>query len=883
MGGRRRRDARADARAAAARAGQAGHGVRARRRRSAGSPSAWSIDDAGRRRHLGPPLPRDPAVRLGAARRCSPSSASTPRCSGSRRRPATTPTAGCRRCRTRSSSCGSPGCRSIVKLRLGAHDPARLAREGLAAARAGVGRDAGCTGGRARATFERFWLPLLRAKLGESWPRGERRVHLGDDPAPVRGAPQRAEEGDVRLRPRRLRAVLERFADGARASGASRSAARRRVDADRARRRRAGGRVRRGRGRRDVRPRRRHERRARPRRGCARASTEAERARLARRSRTRASCARRSCCASPLSDYYLTNIIDDLPFTAVIEMTALVDPAQLGGHALVYLPKYVGARRPAVRRARRRDRATGSSPGCSGMYPSFDRADVARRASRRVRHVFPIPTARLLRARAADAHERAGPAPGQLGAHRQRHAQRQRDRRAGRARGRRTIAGLGVSTMRAAAGEPRRLKPIRGRKPLASLSLDLDNQWSYLKTHGDAGWDVTRRTSTSLVPARARRARAPRAARSRSSSSARTRRSAENRDALGALAAAGHEIGNHSFHHEPWLHLYSEAELDDELARAEDAIEAATGVHPDGLPRPGLQPLADHAARCWSAAATRTTRRRCRLHRPAGARLLLPHREAHRRAAGRARAAVRHVVRRPRARCARTAGRSTSRTLLEIPVTTLPGLKVPIHVSYLLILSAYSPAAGARVLRHRAARLPRRAASGRRSCCTRSTSLAATTSKALAFFPGMQIPATEKLARVELVPRAARSATSTSCTVGEHAAAVAVAARRCPVARRLRAASCTAPRAADDADDRRERRCPAPTRRARRVGDRARVQRGGDRRRHADPALRVPRVARGPVPVGDRRRQRRQHRRDRRARGGVRRGRTRTCGSCTTA
>ena len=26
-------------------------------------------------------------------------------------------------------------------------------------------------------------------------------------------------------------------------------------------------------------------------------------------------------------------------------------------------------------------------------------------------------------------------------------------------------------------------------KPIASLSLDLDNKWSYLKTHGDEGWD----------------------------------------------------------------------------------------------------------------------------------------------------------------------------------------------------------------------------------------------------------------------------------------------------------------------------------------------------------------------------------------------------------
>ena len=26
-------------------------------------------------------------------------------------------------------------------------------------------------------------------------------------------------------------------------------------------------------------------------------------------------------------------------------------------------------------------------------------------------------------------------------------------------------------------------------RPLCSLSLDLDNLWSYLKTHGEAGWD----------------------------------------------------------------------------------------------------------------------------------------------------------------------------------------------------------------------------------------------------------------------------------------------------------------------------------------------------------------------------------------------------------
>lgn len=44
----------------------------------------------------------------------------------------------------------------------------------------------------------------------------------------------------------------------------------------------------------------------------------------------------------PISPYYVTNITDErIPFTGVIEMTALVDKAKLKGKNLVYLPKYV--------------------------------------------------------------------------------------------------------------------------------------------------------------------------------------------------------------------------------------------------------------------------------------------------------------------------------------------------------------------------------------------------------------------------------------------------------------------------------------------------------------------------------------------------------------
>jgi protoporphyrinogen oxidase len=44
----------------------------------------------------------------------------------------------------------------------------------------------------------------------------------------------------------------------------------------------------------------------------------------------------------PISEYYVTNITDTWPpFTGIIEMTALVDPKELGNRSLVYLPKYV--------------------------------------------------------------------------------------------------------------------------------------------------------------------------------------------------------------------------------------------------------------------------------------------------------------------------------------------------------------------------------------------------------------------------------------------------------------------------------------------------------------------------------------------------------------
>lgn len=102
-------------------------------------------------------------------------------------------------------------------------------------------------------------------------------------------------------------------------------------------------------------------------------------------------------CASvllrrPLGPYYVTNITEEwVPFTAVIEMTALVNPADFGGKHLVYLPKYVPADSPAFALTDDELRKTFLA-ALQKMYPSFAASDVLAFQVSRVRNVFAIPT-----------------------------------------------------------------------------------------------------------------------------------------------------------------------------------------------------------------------------------------------------------------------------------------------------------------------------------------------------------------------------------------------------------------------------------------------------------------------------------------------------------
>jgi protoporphyrinogen oxidase len=102
-------------------------------------------------------------------------------------------------------------------------------------------------------------------------------------------------------------------------------------------------------------------------------------------------------CASvllkqPLAKFYVTNLTDDwVPFTAVIEMTALVDPEEFGGRHLVYLPKYVAPNDPLFTESDDsiRERFLAA---LERMYPHFSRSDVLAFQVARVKQVFAIPT-----------------------------------------------------------------------------------------------------------------------------------------------------------------------------------------------------------------------------------------------------------------------------------------------------------------------------------------------------------------------------------------------------------------------------------------------------------------------------------------------------------
>ena len=287
---------------------------------------------------------------------------------------------------------------------------------------------------------------------------------------------------------------------------------------------------------------------------------------------------------------------------------------------------------------------------------------------------------------------------------------------------------------------------VRGKKimkPIASLSLDLDNKWSYMKTHGDAGWESFPSYLDCVVP------RSLEFLRERNlkityfivgQDAARE----ENLGALKQISDAKHEIGNHSFNHEPWLHLYSKQQLVEEFEKTETAMANFTDQKLVGFRGPGyslsptvLEVLSERGyeydcstlptyiaplARAYyffkspeMSDEEREKRKKLFGKFADGFQSLKPYK-----------------------------WQVGEREITEIPVTTLPVFKTPIHASYVIYLSTFSKFA-ARNYWKTALKMCKMSGVQPSLLLHPLDFLSGADAEELKFFPAMNLPIEEKL------------------------------------------------------------------------------------------------------------------------------------------
>jgi hypothetical protein len=314
-------------------------------------------------------------------------------------------------------------------------------------------------------------------------------------------------------------------------------------------------------------------------------------------------------------------------------------------------------------------------------------------------------------------------------------------------------------------------------RPLASLSLDLDNEWSYLKTRGDPAWSSYPSYLDIVVP-RVLEFLDRRGLRITFFIVGQDAALESNARALRAISSAGHEIGNHSFHHEPWLHLYSDPALEREVALAEDAIAGATGVRPTAFRGPGFS--------FSPALLSLLSRRGYQVDASTFPTFIGPVARAY----YFLRSGLRGKELQRRRRLFGTLAdglrpnkpylwRCGADSIVEIPVTTMPGLRLPIHVSYLLYLAGWS---------HRLAVAYFRSALA--ACRLSGTNpslllhpldfLGCEDVTSLSFFPGMHLPLRRKLDLVADVIDALMDDFEV-VTIGSHASLVSRHLRELPL------------------------------------------------------------------------------------------------------
>lgn len=227
------------------------------------------------------------------------------------------------------------------------------------------------------------------------------------------------------------------------------------------------------------------------------------------------------------------------------------------------------------------------------------------------------------------------------------------------------------------------------KKPIANISLDLDNQWTYMKIHGDAGWDqypsylnifvpyvldvldeLNLKITFFIV--------------------GKDTESEENRKYLRMITERGHEAGNHSYHHESWLQTYSYEKIEKEIREAEEAIEKVTGQRTTGFRGPGfswskdlLKVLESRGYQFDASTLPTYLGPLARMYYFKKSDLSKEEKKARKELFGKFSEGFRKLK-------PYKWDLGEGKTITEIPVTTMPFFKLPFHLSYLIYIGNIS-------------------------------------------------------------------------------------------------------------------------------------------------------------------------------------------------
>lgn len=222
-----------------------------------------------------------------------------------------------------------------------------------------------------------------------------------------------------------------------------------------------------------------------------------------------------------------------------------------------------------------------------------------------------------------------------------------------------------------------------------SLSLDMDNQWSYMKIHGEEGWESYPSYLDIFVP-HVLQVLDELDLKITFFIVGQDAAFEKNHKYLKQIADAGHDIANHSFKHETWLHLYTKEEMKAEIDSAHDIIASVTGKEPCGFRGPGfswsgtlLEVLAEKGYSYDASTLPTVIGPLARLYYFSTSNLSKEEKEDRKEIFGK----FSDGFRRLKPYYWKT---KKDQNLLELPVTTMPVFRIPFHLSYLIYISNIS-------------------------------------------------------------------------------------------------------------------------------------------------------------------------------------------------